>query len=341
MKMPKSARHFYSGILLLWVIAVSGCSPTVPTQAPSESSVISPQLSIPDTSTSAPITPSLTQQIVTTYASPLSSTTKSPTLLTPSQTQINTPTPMEDTRLTAYYWRNWPVIPTLSAQALQVFKHGQELGNDLHAFSRIGDCQSVPAIFLGIYDTDRYWFDPEDTYLQSTINQFLGSFQRENITAKDGFGISSVLTPLMSDPKLCQPTETPLDCEYRLHKPIIAFIAMGTNWKPNASASFERYLRLVVEFSIEHGVIPVMVTKADNIETNNLLNVSIAQVAYDYDMPLFNAWAAVQRLPNHGLEGDKIYLTTEAWDIRTFAGLKVLDAIWTSLKSELVPGLSP
>ena len=333
-------KHFYFGILLLFTMVISGCSPTIPTQAPSAGSVISPQISIPGTSTSAPETPAPTQLIVTTSAPSLSST-RIPTLLAPSQTPIDTPTPTADTRLNAYYWRNWPVIPTLSAQALQVFAHGQELGNDLHSFSRIGDCQSVPAIFLGIYDTDRYSLDTKNKDLQATIDQFSGSFQRENITAKDGFGISSVLTPLMSDPKLCQPTETPLDCEYRLHKPIIAFIAMGTNWKPNASATFERYLRQVVDFCIEHGVIPVLVTKADNIENNYLLNRSIAQVAYDYDMPLYNAWAAVQYLPNHGLEGDKIYLTTDAWDVRTFAGLQALDAIWTSLKAVPLPTLSP
>ena len=339
--MPKLARHFYSTILLLWLIAISGCSQTIPAQAPPASSVISPHLSVQDASTSAPITPSPTQLIVATTATPLSSTTRIPTLIVPSQTQINTPTPTKDTRQTAYYWRTWPVIPALSARALQVFTHGQELGNDLHSFSRIGDCQSVPAIFLGIYDSDRYWLDPKNTNLQVTIDQFSGSFQRGNITAKDGFGVSSVLTPLMSDPKLCQSNETPLECEYRLHKPIIAFIAMGTNWKPNYSAAFEGYLRQIVDFCIEHGVIPILVTKADNIETNNLLNVSIARVAYDYDMPLYNAWAAVQYLPNHGLEGDKIYLTADAWDARTFAGLKVLDAIWTSLKSVALPTLSP
>ncbi len=256
------------------------------------------------------------------------------------RTETNTPTPTIDTRPSAYYWRTWPIIPTLSARAIQVFEHGQELGNDLHSFSRIGDCQSVPAVFLGIYDTDRYWLSPGDEHLQVTIDQFSGSFDRANVTAKDGFGVASVLTPLMADPKVCQQNETPLDCEYRIHQPIIAFIAMGTNWKPNSEITFDRYLRQVIDFCIEHGIIPVLVTKADNIELNNLLNVKITQVAYDYDIPLYNAWAAVQYLPNHGLEADNIYLTTDAWDARNFAGLRVLDSIWTTLSS-LTSGSTP
>ena len=78
-----------------------------------------------------------------------------------------------------------------------------------------------------------------------------------------------------------------------------------------------------------------MVTKADNIEEDFLLNLSIATVAYDNDMPLLNSWMAVQYLPNHGLEEDKIYLTPEAWDVRNFTALEALDSIWSSLSSLL------
>ena len=34
-----------------------------------------------------------------------------------------------------------------------------------------------------------------------------------------------------------------------------------------------------------------------------------AQIAYDYDVPLWNFWAAVQPLPNHGLSSDNFHLT--------------------------------
>ena len=314
---------------------MSACSQVISSQTPLISMANSTQPATFYTSTDIPPTQSPTEPILFNTTTPITSArpTSTSTITLPSGTPSSTVIPTTDDRLTAHYWRNWPAIPTLSVRAEQVFRRGQELGNDLHSFSRIGDCQSVPEIFLGIYDTDRYWLDPDDAYLQSTIDQFSGSFQRTNVTAKDGFGVSSVLTPLMANPNVCQSKETPLECEYRLYKPIIAFIAMGTNWNTNNSANFERYLRMIVDFCLEHGIIPVLVTKADNIEQDYLLNESMARVAYDYDMPLYNTWAAVQYLPNHGLEKDRIYLTTDAWDVRSFAGLQVLDSIWNSLRS--------
>jgi hypothetical protein len=44
----------------------------------------------------------------------------------------------------------------------------------------------------------------------------------------------------------------------------------------------------------------------------------------------------VQSLPDHGLKPDKIYLTVEGWDARSFTGLLTLDTMWTKLKP-LVP----
>jgi hypothetical protein len=221
----------------------------------------------------------------------------------------------------------------VSGRLKEIYLKGQALGNDPKSFTRIGDCQSIPEVFLGIYDTDRYWLGENYQYLQTTIDRFSGAFGRENITAKDGFGVNSVFTPLMADPALCSSDETPLDCEYRLHKPIVAFVSMGTNWAPGSSARFEEYLRKIVDFCLEHGIIPVLMTKADNIEQDYLLNESIAQVAYDYDVPLLNTWAAVQYLPNKGLEADGIYLTPAAWDERAFTALITLDAVWTQLQA--------
>jgi hypothetical protein len=212
-----------------------------------------------------------------------------------------------------------------------IFKHGQELGNDIHAFTRIGDCQSVPAVFLGIYDTDRYWFGEKWQYLQRTVDQFAGTWERENVTARDGFSVLSMFSALYADTNLCKSNETPLECEYRLYKPAFAFISLGTNWQPGASARFEEYLRKIVDFCIEHGIVPVLMTKADNVEGDELLNKAIAQVAHDYDVPMLNSWLAVYYLANHGLDDSGIYLTPDAWDERAFSALFTLDQLWTQL----------
>jgi hypothetical protein len=271
-----------------------------------------------------------------------SSKTPIPTGLatTPGQTQsepgdaslLSPPTPTASPRLMPKYWREWPVVPTLSARTWQVYQKGLELGNNPHAFSRVGDCQSVPEIFLGLYDDkERYWLGSDYKYLQETIDQFSGSFSRQSMAAKDGFGVASVLSPLRANPEACKPDESPIQCEFRIQKPVLVFVAMGTNWAPGAEITFEKYLRQIVDFSIEHGAIPILVTKADNIEKDYKLNDAIARVAYDYDMPLFNAWRALQFLHNHGLEDNGIYLTVDAWNVRDYTGLQTLDSIWRGL----------
>jgi hypothetical protein len=226
----------------------------------------------------------------------------------------------------------------LSEAARQVYQKGLQLGNNPHAFSRVGDCQSVPAIFMGLYDDKgRYWLGNDYAFLQETIDQFAGSFSRQSMAAKDGFGVASVLSPLRSNLEMCNSDESPIQCEFRLQKPSLVFVAMGTNWAPGAELTFEKYLRQIVEFSIQRGVVPILVTKGDDIEQDFKLNLAIAQVAYDYDMPLFNAWRAIQYLHNHGLEDNGIYLTIDAWNVRDFTGLQTLDTLWRGLNGKTKP----
>ncbi len=291
---------FAAGIFLF---IVQGCAPAAqtaaatPTPAPSETPMM-----IPTSSATAPPSP--------TAAPPL---------------PPSTPTP--DTRLAPKYWHQWEILPPLSPAALEILKRGVQNGNDVHFFTRIGDCQSEPGTFLGIYATDD-WILPE-AYQSAApaIDFFAESFAEENVTAKRGFGISSALNPLFADPARCQPSETPLECELRLHHPIVAFIAMGTNWIPNASASFEKYLRQVVAVLIENGTLPVIVTKPDNIEGDGSLNLAMAKVAYDEDIPLLNIWRALDSLPAHGLEEDGVYMTPDAWRVRDWYALLLLEEV--------------
>jgi hypothetical protein len=231
-------------------------------------------------------------------------------------------------------WQRWPIIPTLSARSAEIYRQGQKMGNDPHSFSRIGDCQSEPEVFLGIYDDpSRYYFRDNYQYLKMTVEQFAGAFARPNVTARRGFGVSSIFSPLQNDPKVCTSNETPLECEFRLHKPILVFVSMGTNWCKGCTAKYEEYLRKIVDLSIQQGVIPILSTKADNMEGDNSLNETVARVAYDYDVPMWNFWLAVQYLPNNGLEKDNVYLTVDAWNTRSFTGLQTLDTLWTALRN--------
>jgi hypothetical protein len=221
-------------------------------------------------------------------------------------------------------------MPTVSARAREIYLDGMAKGNEPRSFSSVGDCQSEPAVFLGIYDTNRYILGKNDAYLQETIDFFKGMFGRQSLAVRDGLSAPSALSVQWADAKQCQPNENPVQCELRTHKPAIVFINLGTNWRADASVdAYEKYLRQIVELVIANGTVPVLSTKADNIEGGNRINLATARVAHDYDVPLWNFWLTAQYLTDKGLDKTRkdVYLTVEAWDARSYTALKILDRL--------------
>jgi hypothetical protein len=224
---------------------------------------------------------------------------------------------------------DWPVIPDeISLTAKEIYRLGLEMGRNPHHFSVIGDCQSEPQDFMGPYDVGQYNFGQDDQHLQPTIDQFSGSFNHWSKTIINGGNIAQVLVKGWYGSGQCLPDETPLDCEIRTHNPSIMFIHMGTH----RSSRNSQYLRMVIDRLIEEGVLPVLVTKADNLEGNHAVNLDMASIAAEYDLPLWNFWASVQDLVMHGLtynnRGQLMYLTVAALDQHRYTGLQMLDKIW-------------
>ena len=274
---------------------------------------------------------------------PASATATATVTVTPSLTPTPTitPTATPDTRLKPRDWAAWPVVPQVSARAKEIYLQGVKLGVTPRTFSVVGDCQSEPAVFLGIYATDRYYLINDYQYLQETIDDFRSSFSHKSLSVRDGLSAPSALSPLWADSQTCQPDENPVQCELRLYKPMLVFINLGTNWREGASSDkYEGYLRQIVDLVIASGAVPILSLKADNVEGDHSINLATAQVAYDYDIPLWNFWAAADYLPNHGLDPERndIYLTPDAWDVRNFVALRTLDAIWRELKAVYDPG---
>ncbi len=252
-----------------------------------------------------------------------------------------------DDRLPPGRWQEWPVIPTVSQTAVDIYQKGLEMGTDPHAFSKVGDCQNVPSYFLGAFDDpQKYRLDKDDQYLLPTIENFSGSFSRKSLAVSGGYNVASALSPLMADKEQCQKNETPLACEIRQHDPSAVIISMETWWSKRPTSTYEGYLRQIVDFVIEHGAVPILATKADNLEGNHEINAAIARVAYDYDIPLWNFWLAVQPLPDHGLTNDGFHLTygfnefdnplamRYAWPVRNLTALQALDAVWRRVSGQ-------
>jgi hypothetical protein len=251
----------------------------------------------------------------------------------------NTPRPT----LTQDAWKSLPVVPEISPRIKEIYLRGLDLGNNPRAFSKVGDCGSTPAWFLGDFDRGpRYYTLGEFQSLDGVIQEFQGSFARTSLAAKSGFNASSVFAPLWVNRKFCEANETPLACEYRLHRPSFAFITLGTNdvWHMD---TFEPQMRRIIEYSIENGVVPIISTKADNEEGAGSINATIARLADEYDIPLWNYWLAVQPLPDHGLQDDEAHITwgpnrfddpqamEKGWPVRNLTALQVLDAVWRAV----------
>jgi len=237
-------------------------------------------------------------------------------------------------------WMNWPVVPLATNTAIEIYNRGFALGNNPHAFSKFGDCQNIPSMFMSTFDDPSNYSLGEDyAYLEGAIEWFSGSFTRESEAVRSGFNAASLVSPFWADPKACEVEETPLDCEVRLHRPSFAIISLETWWAGDP-AVYEKYLREIIEMMIDYGIVPIIATKADNFEGDHRINGCLARLAYEYDIPLWNFWRAVQPLPNHGLIDDGFHLTfalnqfddpksmAAAFPWRNLTALQALDAVW-------------
>ncbi len=263
---------------------------------------------------------------------------------TQQPTEVIPPTPRPT--LSANEWQTLPIVPTVSETALEIYRQGLEMGNTPNVFSKVGDCQTSTDFFLVDFDHAGHYSLGEYDYLQPTIDYYQGSFSRQSKAVKDGFNVAAVLSPLRADPDACDQGETPLACEIRLNHPSVIIISMETNFNLQTPAKYGGYMRQIVRYSISQGVVPILATKADNLEGNNGINAEIAAIAYEYDIPLWNFWAAAHPLPNNGFDrglNDGFHLSygqnffddpanmLEAWPWRNLTALQVLDAMRNGL----------
>ncbi|MGZ9235459.1 MAG: hypothetical protein ACXW4E_08040 [Anaerolineales bacterium] len=222
----------------------------------------------------------------------------------------------------------------------ELYQRGQANGNNPRAFSKIGDGEISAAWFFTAFDLGNGYYDlgPHQD-LVPVIEQFAGSFGWIGMAARRGFNTGRILDTSESKSELCQSGESPLTCELRLHRPAFAILSLGTNqvWQPE---EFESGMRQILEILLSQNVAPILSTKGDNLEGDHRINRTVACLAQEYDVPLWNFWSAIQPLPNHGLQSDLEHLTygvtdfddkhamQSAWTVRNLTALQVLDAVW-------------
>ncbi|MCS7071689.1 MAG: SGNH/GDSL hydrolase family protein, partial [Anaerolinea sp.] len=147
--------------------------------------------------------------------------------------------------------------------------------------------------------------------------------------ARVGMTSYVVFDPMWADSALCQPGETPLDCELRRSQPAIAFILFGPNDVMRMTADqFAVQLRLIVDAVIANGTIPVLSTFSYAPDAplwwqSVDFNQRIIALADEFDLPLINLWLAARTLPDYGLDVDRVHMLQTGFPYLTFEGNNV------------------
>jgi hypothetical protein len=290
------------------------------------------------------IDPSITPSLTATASATLSPTITFTPSVTPTPTETLSPTPtITNTALPFPNTLGNSYLPVVSQRAIGVYQYGLTLGNNPNIFSRLGDCHSSSPGFLGAFDsTSSYRLGPFAD-LQEVVGYYAGAFSNPSQAAYSGLHMGSFFSPLWANPAFCQSGENVMDCEYRRYKPSVIFLNIGTLNMASPDEEYERFVRPIIEYWIGKGVVPILNTKADNIEGGDRFNIILRRLAYEYDMPLWDFARVAHSLPNNGLGGDNVHLSEGSpyfddpvqmqtgWTLRNLTGLQALNVVWRGL----------
>ncbi len=261
--------------------------------------------------------------------------------------------------------RDQPTSPGMlsgsAARRIQtIYGIGQALGNRADVFSKVGDSITVSAYFLQPIG-ERLYNLGEHNELQPVVDHFSAanaragnSFYNPSLAAGVGWAAWGVLDPSLADPVYCLPGESPLGCEYRITRPAIALIMVGTN--DAAYRSPQQYrsdLMEIVRISKEMGVIPILSTipHIPGFEAQvRELNGVVVEVTTAERLPLWDYGAAMDSLPNHGLGWDNLHPSAPpdgyevaadmrahnlqyGYVMRNLTALQMLDMVWRTVRT--------
>jgi hypothetical protein len=281
------------------------------------------------------------------------------TPISPQATPLPPPQPSGDVPPDAASLPNYDVISGISGHAHDIYLKGQSLGNRPNVFSKVGDSITVSPYFLypfgwGTYNLRGYG------KLQAVVNYFAqadardgnNSFSNPSLAAYNGITTGGILDPNNAWTQVCQSGETPLECEYRIIKPSVALIMLGTNDVVSTSLdTFRSNLSRIVQITIDRGIIPVLslIPIRQGYENNiPAFNQVIVDTAAANDIPLWNFGGALRGLDNNGLSdgihpsappgnGPEDYAAAAdftsdnlryGYTVRNLTALQVLDAVW-------------
>jgi hypothetical protein len=224
-------------------------------------------------------------------------------------------------------------IPTITPQMKQIYRQSVKYGKDLGIFTVVGDCNSLPPVYLQRIATGEFDLSKAPG-MQGTIVRFSRSFSHVSQAVNGGFNAEAMMDPDWANHAVCDKDAGPFGCEIWISRASVVFIEVGTGdqytWQ-----DFEANYRPMIELAQKKGVLPVLVTKADDLEArsgapSSYINNIIRQLAKEYSVPLLDLWQATRTLPNNGLideGGLNFHLSPAGRDLHLVATLQTLDAI--------------
>ncbi|MDY3561896.1 GDSL-type esterase/lipase family protein [Gemmata sp. JC673] len=206
-----------------------------------------------------------------------------------------------------------PVVPALTAAMTArlsvVLQDGQGRGNHANVFTRAGDSITFANDFLVPLGTPSAATDLSgDGSLSDTLAYFRSgrvgannSFTNPSQAARGGWTTTDVLQNL--------PTELAAS------RPAFVLIMVGTNdiGLGVPADTYRQNLTKIVETAIGAGVVPVLSTIPDiplyptaqaNIPTFNQI---VQDIGEELQVPVWNYWRALQRLPGGGISSDGVH----------------------------------
>lgn len=239
---------------------------------------------------------------------------------------------------------DWIVMP---ARGRQLYQQAIKAGRDARLFTVAGDSnstwqRSIGRIAGGSFDLGAH------RHLSVVVARFDPSFARVSLAVRGGIGAVDMFDPAKAPSPPCRPSEGLFACELRLSRASVVFIQLGTG-DTFAWREFERNLQRLIDLALANNTLPVLVTKADDMESIqggasfNHINDVIRKLAREQQLPLVDFHAATRALPvvpnpdlphrpftQNGLVdewGYYFHLSEEGYALRVLSTLMLLDAL--------------
>ena len=250
------------------------------------------------------------------------------------------------------------ILSGITDQTHEIFRRGQHLGNRANVFSKVGDSLTVATYVLypigwGAANLHQYQsLSPVIEYFSAANARDGNSFANISLAADNGWTTQSVFDPAHANPDVCLLGEPPLICEYRVVRPAMALILLGTN--DVAELPLQTYrtnMQNIVMISINRGIVPVLSTLPEREgyeEQVTAFNAAIWELAHEFGVPLWDYGLAMSRLPNGGISHDGVHPSWPPGDfnaavdfttgnlgygytLRNLTALLALDTLWRQL----------